>query len=403
MKTSAVDSSASISPRRLKIAVLNRVFSHTGGGAERYSMALVEQLSARHEVHVFAQEINHQWPGVHYHRIACWFKKPRWLNQLWYAYATWHATRKGFDIVHSHENVWHGNVHTMHVKTVQRSLLGDSQSKLSGTALAMRSLKIALSPRLLTYLYLERARLATRPGVAVVAASAPLQAELVAQYPHLARVISTITPCVTMPTQHLTLQEARAALGVPLQCNYIAFIANDYARKGLSTLLKALVSSPDVRLIVVGHAGQTPQFKALAHSLGVEQRVYFLGPLSEVSPVYYAANVLAHPTLEDTFAMVVLEAMAHGVPVVVSRAPYCGISALLADGKNAVLLAQPQDAAMLSAALQHVLNDHAVADSLVQEGLAFALLHTWDAAARAYEAVYYRLSTKTSRVSAPLS
>ncbi len=393
MKTSDVDSSASISPRRLKIAVLNRVFSPTGGGAERYSMALVEQLSARHEVHVFAQEINHQWPGVHYHCIACWFKKPRWLNQVWYAYATWRATRKGFDIVHSHENVWHGNVHTMHVKTVQRSLLGDAAGKLKGFALVLRRLKIAFSPRLLTYLTLERARLAARADMAVVAASTPLQAELVAQYPHLVTVISTVTPGVNIPKVRMPIADARRALGVPGDSQCIAFVANDYARKGLPTLLVALQKLPGVQLLIAGHAGQIVQFKAVAKSLGILQRVHFLGPMQDVAPVYCAANVLAHPTLEDAFAMVVLEAMAHGVPAVVSRAPYCGISALLADGKNAVLLEQPQDAAMLSAALQHVLNDHAAADSLAQEGLAFALLHTWDSAARAYEAVYYRLCT----------
>lgn len=403
MKTSAVDSQdpASSAPRRLKIAVLNRVFSPTGGGAERYSIALVEQLTARHEVHVFAQEINHQWPGVHYHPIKCWSKKPRWLNQLWYAYATRRAIRRtegaGFDIVHSHENVWHGNVHTMHVKTVQRSLL----EGLSGRALMLRRLKIALSPRLLTYLKFERARLQARPGLAVVAASQPLQAELVAQYPHLAHIVSTITPGVTMPnqgvnqdlnqplTQPLTQPQARAALGVPQQGNYIAFIANDYARKGLPTLLKALQGLPDVQLLVVGHAGQVPQCKALAQSLGVDQRVHFLGPLSDVSPVYCAANVLAHPTLEDTFAMVVLEAMAHGVPVVVSGSGYCGIASLLTHGKNALLLDNPQDAPELQAALQAALYNADTNQQLTQAGLAFAEQHTWQAAARSYEEVFY--------------
>ena len=403
MKTSAVDSKDLVidAPRRLKIAVLNRVFSPTGGGAERYSIALVEQLAARHEVHVFAQEINHQWPGVHYHPIKCWSKKPRWLNQLWYAYATRRAiqgagqsaTSDGFDIVHSHENVWHGNVHTMHVKTVQRSLL----EGLSGGALMLRQLKIALSPRLLTYLKLERSRLQARPCLAVVAASQTLQAELLAQYPHLAHAVRTITPGVTMPTegpnqrtsQRLTQQQARAALGVPQQGHYVAFIANDYARKGLPTLLKALQGLPDVQLMVAGRADQVPQFKTQAHALGVDQRVHFLGPLSDVSPVYCAANVLAHPTLEDTFAMVVLEAMAHCVPVVVSGSAYCGIASLLTDGKNALLLGNPQDAPELQAALQAALYNADTNQQLTQAGLAFAEQHTWLAAARSYEEVFY--------------
>ena len=63
-------------PQQLRIAVFNRTFSPTGGGAERYSIALVEQLSARHEVHVFAQVIDHQWPGVIYHQVSAPLRKP---------------------------------------------------------------------------------------------------------------------------------------------------------------------------------------------------------------------------------------------------------------------------------------------------------------------------------------
>jgi glycosyltransferase involved in cell wall biosynthesis len=386
MKTSAVVHSSQVAhaPRRLKIAVLNRVFAPTGGGAERYSIALVEQLAARHEVHVFAHEIGHSWPGVHYHRISCWFKKPRWLNQLWYAYATHRATQQGFDIVHSHENVWHGNVHTMHVKTVQRNLLGG----LTGLALVLRHIKIALSPRLLTYLKFERVRMRPLEGRAIVAVSQSLQDELIAQYPLAASHISTITPGVVMPTLRMSQADARRSLGVPVDGQIIAFIANDYARKGLPTLLTALQGLPDTRLLVVGHAGQIERFKAMAQSLGIAQRVHFLGALPDVSPVYSAADVLAHPTLEDTFAMVVIEAMAHSLPVVVSSSTYCGIASLLEDGVNALLLSDPQDAVALQLALQRVIAEPDTRAQLAHEGLAFAQQHTWEIAARQYQVIY---------------
>ncbi len=112
-----------VTGRRLRIAVLNRVFAPTGGGAERYSIALVEQLAQRHDIHVFAQQIDHHWPGVSYHRIPTPFVRPRWVNQLWYAAATWWMTRRGFDLVHSHENTWHGQVQTIHVMPVKYNLL----------------------------------------------------------------------------------------------------------------------------------------------------------------------------------------------------------------------------------------------------------------------------------------
>ena len=389
MKTSAVgDVPGQGSPqRRLKIAVLNRIFVPTGGGAERYSIALVEQLAARHEIHVFAQEIGHVWPGVHYHQIPRWFKKPRWLNQLWYAYATRRATKNEFDIVHSHENVWHGNVHTMHVKTVQRSLF----EGLNGLSLALRRLKVALSPRLLAYLSFERTRLAGRKNLAVIAASQPLQDELIVQYPHTARVISTITPGVAVPVKPPSKQIARQALGVPLEGKVIAFIANDYARKGLPTLLAAMQDIPTAQLLVAGHAGQTERFKALAQSLGVADQVVFLGPQSDLGLLYCAADVLAHPTLEDTFAMVVLEAMAHGLPVALSSSKYCGIASLLTHGANALILDNPLDKLALSAALNGVLGNEVQTQILSQAGIAFALQHSWAAAALAYEAVYFNV------------
>ncbi len=377
---------------RLKIAVLNRVFASTGGGAERYSIAVVEQLAARHEIHVFAQEIEHAWPGVSYHRIACLSPKPRWLNQLWYAFATWRATRRGFDIVHSHENVWHGQVHTMHVKTVKRSLLEGQK----GYQRVLRWLKIVLSPRLITYLTLEARRVSAHKGTAVVAVSQSLQDELVAQYPACAPHVQVITPGVTLPATTLAPQQAREQLDLPPEGAYALFVANDYARKGLATLLQALQGLPELHLLVVGHPGQIVRFKALASQLDMSDRVHFLGSLHNMQPAYAAATMLVHPTLEDSFAMVVLEAMAHRLPVVVSGSAYCGISSLLDHEQNALLIDDPHNAAALQQMVSTVLRDPFMAERLREQGYAFAVQHSWQCTAAAYEQLFYELVRKTA-------
>jgi glycosyltransferase involved in cell wall biosynthesis len=389
MKTNAVHSAAQakLPDRRLKVAVLNRIFSSAGGGAERYSIALVEQLAAKHEIHVFAQEINHAWPGVTYHSISCWFKKPRWLNQLWYAYATWRVTRQGFDIVHSHENVWHGQVQTIHVKTVKRSLFEGREGWRRG----LRWLKIALSPRLISYMALERVRMSPRPGVSIVAVSQALQDELSAQYPQAQTHLSVITPGVALPVHTTDREQACRLLGLATEGQYVLFVANDYARKGLSTLLTALQGIEGAHLLVVGHPGQTERYQTVAGTLGVQERVHFLGSLQEMGPAYYAANVLAHPTLEDSFAMVVLEAMAHGLPVVVSSGAYCGISSLLTHNADALILQHPQDANALRQALARVLHDTNLAHALRQAGETFANQHSWQHAAQAYERIYMQV------------
>ncbi|GAB3474953.1 glycosyltransferase family 4 protein [Polaromonas eurypsychrophila] len=374
---------------RLRIAVLNRVFDSTGGGAERYSIALVEQLAMRHEVHVFAQQINHQAVGVNYHRVAMPMRKPRWLNQLWYAFATWRATRTGFDIVHSHENTWHGQVQTVHVVPVRHNLF---QGR-TGLRRVLRWVKVVTSPRLLTYLGLERLRFRALKARRVVVTSASLGETMAATYPDSSGMTSVITPGVSFP--ELAAGEdgkgkARQALGLPAQGFCLLFVGNDYRKKGLDTLLQVLATLPDqVVLAVIGNPAPIPEFRRRAESLGITGRVFFLGALQDVAPAYRAADVLVHPTLEDTFAMVVLEAMAHGLPVVVSSAAYCGISSLLSHGVNALLLDDPRSAQALDAALRLLSGDEDLRRELGGQGRLFASCYRWEDIARQQEAVYF--------------
>lgn len=386
----------SVGQARLRIAVLNRIFDSTGGGAERYSIALVEQLAQRHEVHVFAQQINHHAPGVSYHRVAMPMRKPRWLNQLWYAFATWRATRTGFDIVHSHENTWHGQVQTVHVVPVKHNLF---QGR-TGLRRLLRWIKVGASPRLLTYLGLERLRFKALTARRVVVTSASLGETMAVTYPDTPGMTSVITPGVHLPDLPAGEDgkgEARQVLGLPVQGLCLLFVGNDYRKKGLDTLLQVLATLPEqVVLAVVGNPAHIPEFRRRAESLGVAARVFFLGALQDVAPAYRAADALVHPTLEDTFAMVVLEAMAHGLPVVASSAAYCGISGLLSHGVNALLLEDPRSTQELGAALQRISGDAGLRRELGRQGRLFASRYGWEDIARQQEAVYF-LSLEASK------
>jgi glycosyltransferase involved in cell wall biosynthesis len=376
-------------PKKLRIAVFNRTFSPTGGGAERYSIALVEQLSARHDMHVFAQEIDHQWPGVTYHKVSAPLRKPRWMNQLWFATATWWATRSGFDVVHSHENTWHGEVQTVHVMPVKYSLFHGR----AGWRRALRWIKVVTSPRLLAYLGLERARYAARPGRQVVVTSESLRPIMAGSYPGSRAVTSVVTPGITMPELpegRGRKREARAQLGLPAEGTCLLFVGNDYRKKGLQALLQAMAQLPDdTVLAVVGNPAHIAEFRAVAERLTLGARVCFLGALKDVSPAYEAADILVHPTFEDTFAMVVLEAMAHGLPVVVSGPKYCGISGLLRQGVNALMLDDPRDAAALAQVLGDLLGQAALRETLSQGAVAFAAHYQWREIALQQETLYF--------------
>lgn len=382
--------------KKLRIAVLNRTFSTTGGGAEHYAVALVEQLSTRHDIHVFAQETDHQWPGITYHRISAPFRKPRWINQLWFATATWWATRRGFDIVHSHENTWHGNIQTVHVLPVKYNLFYGRK----GWRLVVRWIKVLSSPRLMTYLALECWRYALQPGRQVVVTSESLLAVMNFCYPGSRKMLSVVTPGITLPQLPASPQrmsEARVRLGLPAAGFGLLFIANDYRKKGLPVLLEALAKLPaDVFLVVVGNPAQIPLFQEQLNALGLDKRLFFLGSLKDVGIAYEAADCLVHPTLEDTFAMVVLEALAYGLPVVVSGSKYCGIAGLLKNRVNAVILDDPKNVFDLHCVLEQMLTQPALRNQLALSATDFASRYQWQEIALRQEVLYF-VATATKR------
>jgi UDP-glucose:(heptosyl)LPS alpha-1,3-glucosyltransferase len=350
-------------------------------------VAIAQQLTARHDVHVFSQESNHPVEGVTYHRVFCLSRKPRWINQIGFAVATWLKTRRGFDVVHSHENTWHGQIQTIHVRPIRYNLFFDR----SGIRLFLRWVKVLLSPRLITYVLLEGARFKASPTRRVVATSETLLLECQAAYPTSQAALSVITPGTCIPEKLPSKQIARQVLGLPETGRFILFVANDYAKKGLDTLLTALLAMPaDMALVVVGSPKASPKYKQQVERLGLSERVYFLGSLQDMTPAYCAADCLAHPTLADSFAMVVLEAMAHQLPVVVSGPAHCGISRHLQDGVNALLLADPKDPHRLAELINLVLSQDELAETLRHNGVTFAAQHSWESSALQYEQLYER-------------
>ncbi|CAM8657775.1 GT4_WbuB-like domain containing protein [Comamonadaceae bacterium] len=379
---------------RLRIAVLSRNFSVTGGGAERYSISVVEQLAQEHDVHVFAQTISHDFPGVTYHQVPMPVERPRWINQLYFAWKTWRATRRGFDIVHSHENTWHGNVQTVHVLPVKHTLFNGKR----GFGLALRWLKVVTSPRLLAYLWLEERRFAFAYKKKVVCASTTLKEVVERAFPDSRGMLEVITPgvdAVPGPATAAVKAEARRALELPDDVPVLLFVGNDFGKKGLKTLLNALATlDRTVQLLVIGRSERIGEYEQQATALGLRSRVHFRGSMSEMSVAYGAADMLVHPTLEDSYGMVVLEAMAHGLPVVVSDAPFSGIAKDLTLGANALLLSKPTDAIDLASKIEMLLGDRAAASALGTGAVKFAQENSWAQAGQRYGSLFSDVARK---------
>jgi UDP-glucose:(heptosyl)LPS alpha-1,3-glucosyltransferase len=373
--------------KHLRIAVLVRIFSISAGGAERYCASLVKQLAPQHEIHVFAQDIRTEYPQVVFHPVPLFCRRPRWLNQIAFACYTWWKTRNGFDVVHSHENTWHGDVQTIHVLPFSYLWFFNRH----GWSLFFKYLQLVTSPRLLTYWVLEKLRMRHQPGRFLVAVSEPVKKVLNIALHHKIEHIRVISPGIEATHVHSSTEkmQARLDLGLPMQGKCLLWVGNNATKKGLPTLIEALAQLPkEIFLVIVGSAAPESKWRSQVAELELEDRIYFKGVLDDMTLAYTAADLLVHPTLEDTFGMVVLEAMAHAVPVTVSSAHYCGISAELSHLKNAWILQDPLDTNALKDAIDKSLesNTH---EAMSQQAISWAGTQDWHHLALAQETLYY--------------
>lgn len=162
---------------------------------------------------------------------------------------------------------------------------------------------------------------------------------------------------------------------------YVLFVGRFEERKGLPVLLEAFravqARVPNIRLVVVGQGSRRAQYEQYAEDLNVHG-VHFTGYVpNELLPAYYqqAAAFCAPNTGNESFGMVLIEAMAAGVPVVASRID--GFREVVTEGEHG-LLVPPLDAAALADALCTVLTDVPLARSLCLKGLQRARHFSWD-------------------------
>jgi UDP-glucose:(heptosyl)LPS alpha-1,3-glucosyltransferase len=126
----------------------------------------------------------------------------------------------------------------------------------------------------------------------------------------------------------------RAELGIPDDAMVYLHVGSGFARKGVATLLAALARLEDrnARLLVVGKDRAEPALRAAAAEPGIGNRVHFAGGQADVRPFYGAADCFVLATLYDPFPNAALEALASGLPIVVSR--QSGAAELVREGVN---------------------------------------------------------------------
>jgi UDP-glucose:(heptosyl)LPS alpha-1,3-glucosyltransferase len=146
-------------------------------------------------------------------------------------------------------------------------------------------------------------------------------------------------------------------------CDFVVLlIGNDWKKKGLDQLLRALaIIEIPIQLLVVGK-DDPGLYRSALRQLGLDGRVRFLAPSADVLSFYAAADAYVAPSLEDAFGLPILEAMACGLPVIASV--QAGASENITDGTTGYLLRDPTNHVELAEIILRLAGDRPAAQKI---------------------------------------
>jgi glycosyltransferase involved in cell wall biosynthesis len=188
----------------------------------------------------------------------------------------------------------------------------------------------------------------------------------------------------------------RSIIGAPTGAVTFLFCGDlQTHRKNLDGVLRAIAAVEGVHLAVAGDIAKS-RYPALAKELGVSHRVHFLGHVRAMSDLMAAADAFIFPSRYDPLGLVVLEAMASGLPVITARTT--GASAVLDDPNWTV--EDPEDAAELARMVRLLAEDPSLRNRLGEENRHRVLAHDWVSMSSSYLELYRALhdSARAGRV-----
>lgn len=358
------------------------------GGVDLHLLGAVAR--AGHRVDVFAGNVSASaatLPGVRIRRLP---RLPRWQlgNQL-LGLTTSSALlqRRRYDLVYADAGVTFRRADVVACHT-----LNDAWLRLPASVWrepGLRGAHAAAATRLKARLELGQYRRAR----AVVANSPKTAADLIARGVEPARVSVVpfgVDAARFRPPRPGERAEARARFGIDDDAFVVAFVGAHGPRKGLPELLDAIAGADEWVLAAGEHRGG--EWARAARRRGVA--AVMPGKLADVRPVYWAADALVFPSRYDAFGMAVLEAMACGLPVMVSNA--AGSHEIVRD---AGLILPEVSARAIRDALDAMRADPRRRIRMGRAARAIAERRTWDEAGRTLLALLEQL-TATPRARA---
>ena len=293
-----------------KIAVVIGAFTRRGG-AERIAVETCEYFKEQYDFHVICREFENQIDGITIHKVRR-INIPRSLKRIIFAFQVRNVLKKlDVDLVHTHERIFEADIFSLHGTPPEhwaKEVLGRKYLNLFDRSCAYLDRKLIKSSRCKILLPVSK-----------------LVEDCYRKYYDLSgKTIQVVHPTVSeeFVNPPPSLFDWRERLEIPKDAKVVLFVANNYEHKGLDLVMdsmKEVLQEKEIYLWIGGR-GNIPKYKTKAKKLGIVEFVRFTGMIRENLPhLYRSSNIFVLPSKFDTFGIVVTEALASGVPVLVSK------------------------------------------------------------------------------------
>lgn len=382
---------ANLKPR--KIAVVVPKYGLVGGG-ERFASEITERLAQNKsfEIHVFANKWVVHSDRITFHKVPM-IRFPRFLRPLSFAwFASRMISRMNFDLVHSHDWILKGDIFSVH------------SVPHAGWVRNVRKRSPSLFDRAI--IAVERRTIMNGGSARFFPVSTIAIEEFRREYATLPGQWQALAPGVDVarfstPNREACRVEIRACYGIGASDILLLFVGMNFEVKGLDTIIAAVAKArstqpeANIRLLVVGR-GDEGKYRKMAQSMGITDAVLFAGTQVDGLERYYrAADIFIMLSKFDTFGMVVLEAMAAGLPVIVSS--NVGAKDLVEEGRNGYILPVPQDVEAVAVRIVGLV-DAALRSEMGATASQVAALHDWETLAEKMKRLYLAMLSENAKL-----
>ena len=344
----------------MKIALGIREFLPEKGGAERYCYDLMHFLADKGlEVHIYSSAFPQRDRWLYFQRVPV-IPYPKSLQVLSFALNCRRMMREEeFDCIMGVGDTLyadllqpHGGVHW---KWFWRGLAGYRKP----FPWVFKFLGRSLSPKQWAKGIIEDAPYAKAKKI--IAISEMVYRDISDYYgipaDRMAVIYNGVDTAHFHPRNKRYREGIRSRYGLSPKDLLLLFVSHNFRLKGLRYLIRALSlarsEKSNIKLLVVGRDRAEP-YRRVAKKLGCEENVLFAGGVRDLERYYASADILVHPTFYDPCSLVVLEALASGLPVITTRRN--GAGWIINEGKEGFVLDDPRDVEALAAKILYLVD-----------------------------------------------